>query len=190
MHGPAAVCWYGSSRLYTPLFVAQRKAGVQNDAVLEALFGVALGSKGASAVSKGARAGGTVWERSVDTQIGKQTPSLGVSGDMVVFSSDPALVARSMAVLRKQAPAASDDLPDAGHTVGLIAPRALATLVGKEAFDTLPAAEEPVLRGAADALLVPRLEALKKFPTYRMVIKSLPASGVSWQKVDWQAAAK
>lgn len=190
MTGPAAVCWYGSSRLYTPVFVATRKAGANNDAVLEALFGAALGSKGASAVAKKAVAKGFSYSRTVDTLIGKQTPTLGVSGDTVVFSSDPALVAQSLAVLRKQAPAASDSFKDTQHTVGLIAPRALATLIGKEAFDTLPTAEEPVLRAAADAHLVPRLEALKQFPTYRMLLKGVPATGASWQRIEWQAAPK
>lgn len=190
MSGPAAACWYGSSRLYTPLFVARRKPGAQTDALLGALFDTALASKGASPVGKKAQGAATTWERSVATQIGEQKPTLAVSGDTVLFSSDPQLVASALAVLRKQGSAASDSLPDAQRTVGLIVPRALATLIGKEALDTLPSEEEPVLRAAADAHLMPRLEALKAFPPYRMVLKNVPASGVSWQTIEWQAASK
>jgi uncharacterized protein YfaA (DUF2138 family) len=37
---------------------------------------------------------------------------------------------------------------------------------------------------------VPRLDALKKYPPYRMVLKNLPASGTAWQALEWQAIAQ
>jgi uncharacterized protein YfaA (DUF2138 family) len=116
------------------------------------------------------------------------TPTLAASGALVAFSADPVLVDQVLAVQQKQAPAAADRLPDAGRTVGLIAPAALSQLIEKEAFDALPASSEPVLRGAADAHLIPRLAALRKYPAYRMVVKSMPSSGIAWTPLEWQEA--
>ncbi|MFB9242948.1 DUF2138 family protein [Massilia antarctica] len=190
LSGPAAVCWYGSSRLYTPLVVATRKAG-GSDEPFGALFKAAIGNKKSGAVEKSAGANGaTLWQREVATGIGAQHPTLAVSGQTVLFSPDRKLVEQALAVSRKQAPAIADRLNDPSRTVGLIAPASLAELIRKEAFDALPSAREPVLRAAADAHLVPRLNALKKYPPYRLVLKSLPASGMSWQPVEWQAMEK
>ena len=190
--GPAAVCWYGGSRLYTPLLVATRKPGAAADAAGNALFGslyaAAVGNAKSGAVTKSAGQGGAqLWQRTVATAIGEQRPTLAVSGRSVLFSPDAALVERALAVARKQAPAIGDRLGDGARTVGLIAPSALSELIRKEAFDALPQGGEPVLRAAADAHLVPRLDALKKYPPYRLVLKALPASGVGWQPVEWQA---
>ncbi|MDQ1832220.1 DUF2138 family protein [Massilia scottii] len=190
LSGPAAVCWYGSSRLYTPLVVATRKAG-GSDELYGTLFAAAIGNKKSGAVQKSTGPNGAVlWQREVATGIGTQHPTLAVSGQTVLFSPDRKLVEQALAVSRKQAPAIADRLADPSRTVGLIAPASLAELIRKEAFDALPSTREPVLRAAADAHLVPRLNALKKYPPYRLVLKSLPASGVSWQPLEWQALEK
>ena len=191
--GPAAVCWYGTSRLYTPLIVATRKPGAVGDELFGALYTAAVGNlaAGVGAVSKTAGKGGaTLWQRDVKTLIGVQKPTLAISGQTVLFSPDAALVQQALAVGRKQSPAIADRLSDAGRTIGLIAPSALSDLIRKETFDALPASGEPVLRAAADVHLVPRLEALKKYPPYRLVLTSLPKSGAAWQPVEWQALDK
>ncbi|QNA89258.1 DUF2138 family protein [Massilia sp. Dwa41.01b] len=122
----------------------------------------------------------------MNTREGKLAPTLAASGRTVVFSADPALVERVLAVTRKQAPAVSDTLPAPGRTVGIISPAPLAQLAMKEAFEALPAANESVLRGAADAHLLPRLAALGKYPAYRMVVKDIPARGLAWTPLEWQ----
>ncbi|MEO7497216.1 MAG: DUF2138 family protein [Massilia sp.] len=191
LSGPAAACWYGSSRLHTPVFVATRvrKPGADDgDALYGSLFGAAVG--GGKEVQKKAEAGATRWSREVGTALGELAPALAVAGDTVVFSADAALVDKVLAVKRKQAPAAADRLPDAGHTIGLIAPASLAELIRKEAVDTLPANDEAVLRAAADEHLIPRLKALAKYPPYLMVLKQLPQAGTSWQPLEWQAAQR
>jgi uncharacterized protein YfaA (DUF2138 family) len=187
--GPVAACWYGNSRLHTPVFIASRAGkddGKGSEALLGALFDVAIG--GGGQVEKTQAKGGAVrWQRTVSTRLGDTSPTLAVAGNTVVFSADARLVDQVLAVKRKQAPAAGDRMPDPGRTIGLIAPASLAQLIQKEAFATLPANQEPVLRTAADEHLVPRLEALKKYPPYRMVLKSLPSSGMAWQALEWQA---
>lgn len=189
LQGPAAACWYGTSRLHTPVFVATRAPRAGDEALYASLFNAAIGGKGEA--RKNTVAGGaTRWERDVTTAMGDTKAALALAGDTVVFSADGKLVDQVLAVRRKQAPAASDLLPDAGHTVGLIAPAALAQLIQREAFDTLPANNEPVLRAAANEHLVPRLDALKKYPPYRMVLKRLPASGTAWEPLEWQAVTR
>jgi uncharacterized protein YfaA (DUF2138 family) len=191
LDGPAAVCWYGSSRLYTPLVVATRKQGAAGDALFASLYAAAVGGAKSGEIKKTAGQGGEqLWSRSVATDIGEQHPTLAVSGRTVLFSPDAALVEQALAVGRKKAPAIGDRLADPRHTVGLISPSALSDLIRKEAFDVLPKAGEPVLRAAADVHLVPRLEALKKYPPYRLVLKTLPASGAAWEPVEWQAAER
>ena len=191
LSGPAAVCWYGTSRLYTPLVVATRKqgaTGATSDQLLGALYATAVGNVTAGAVTKSAGKGGeTLWQRDVMTPIGVQKPTLAVIGQTVLFSPDAALVQQALAVGRKQSPAIADRLQDTSRTIGLIAPSALSDLIRKETFDALPTSREPVLRAAADVHLVPRLEALKKYPPYRLVLTSLPKSGAAWQPVEWQA---
>jgi uncharacterized protein YfaA (DUF2138 family) len=199
--GPAAVCWYGSSRLYTPVFVATRKPNADVGAMFETLFGLAIGKSAATdsaslAVVVAKRDGAQIWQRKVITRYGKygqgkalhMVPTLATHGQFVVFSPDDKLVEQVLTVVKKQAPAAADNLPDAAHTIGLIAPAAVSALIQKETFASLPQADEQVFRGAANAHLVPRLSALKKHPPYRLVMSGAPAaSGLSWVPVKWQA---
>jgi uncharacterized protein YfaA (DUF2138 family) len=190
-HGPAAACWYGNSRLHTPVFVGTLgKSGVAagTDAELGAIFSRLIGGQGD--VKKNTAGGVTRWQRQVTTAMGDAMPTLALAGDTVVFSADAALVDQVLAVKAKRAPAASDRLADPAHVVGLIAPSSLATLIQAEAFDALPAKDEPILRAAADQHLVPRLDAIKKYPPYRMVLKQLPSSGVAWQTLEWQAVQR
>ncbi len=189
LQGPAAACWYGNSRLHTPVFVATRSAQAGDDAVYGSLFAAAIGGKDPVRKTTG-KDGAIRWERSVATALGQSTPALAVAGNTVVFSADGKLVDQVLAVRRKQAPAASDLLPDGAHTIGLIAPASLARLIQLEAFDTLPTNNEPVLRAAANEHLVPRLDALKRYPPLRMVLKRQPASGTSWETLEWQEAAR
>lgn len=189
--GPAAACWYGNSRLHTPVFVGTLAKGTsptERDAQFGALFASLVGGKGD--VNKTTTGGATRWQRTVTTAMGATTPTLAVAGDSIVFSADAALVDMVLAVKAKRAPAIADRLPDAAHVVGVIAPAALARLIQAESFDSLPAKDEPILRAAADEHLVPRLNAIKKYPPYRMVLKQVPASGTTWQPLDWQAVTR
>ncbi len=186
--GPAAVCWYGSSRLYTPLMVATRKPGAASDELLAKLYAASVGGAKSGEIKKTAgKNGEQLWQRTVATPIGETHPTLATSGQVVLFSPDAALVEQALAVAHKKAPAIADRLSESSTTVGLISPSALSDLIRKEAFDALPKDGEPVLRAAADVHLVPRLDALKKYPPYRLVLKTLPTSGVAWQPVEWQA---
>ena len=161
-----------------------------NDEVLGHLYAAAVGDTKAGDIKKTASGKAQLWQRSVTLSIGEKQPTLAVSGQTVLFSPDAALVEQALKVGRKQAPAIADGLRDASRTVGLISPAALAELMRKETYDALPTADQPVLRAAADVHLAPRLEALKNYPPYRLVLKSVPTSGASWQPVEWQAVER
>lgn len=186
--GPAAACWYGASHLYTPVFVARRApanptAAGNRDAALAGLFNAMVGPSD----STGETAAGKRWQRARATPAGALTPTLATSGDAVVFSADPALVDGVLAVHQKRAAAASDRLPAPARTIGIVNPAALAQLMRKEASDVLPSGSEPVLRAAFDTHMAPRLDALARYPAYRMVLGPLPASGKAWTRLEWQA---
>jgi len=181
--GPAAACWYPKSRLYTPVFVARQAPRAGTDAALGALFTSTVRGEVTHTVDGDTRR----WQTSVETPAGRMTPTLAASGDTVVFSADANLVEQVLAVVHKKAPAAADNLPDPARTLGMIDPAALSQLAQKEAFATLPADSEGVLRAAADAHLVPRLAALAKYPTYRMVTAAPPPPGTAWIPLEWQA---
>lgn len=190
LSGPAAVCWYANSRLYTPVLVASAKPGAVDTALFERLFTAALGRPGEAAPGmRDAGSGVVQWQSNFEPSRLALSARLAVSGRNVVFSLDGALVEKVLAVIGKRAPAAADQMTEPGRTIGLVAPAALAELIRKEAFDALPAAEEPVLRGAADAHLVPRLSALKSYPSFRMVLRTAPdaGAGIAWQALEWQA---
>ncbi len=191
LSGPAAVCWYASSNMYMPLFVTNRTTASGGEDMFGALFAASIGTKGSAEVTKTAvKTGGVKWDRVVKTSIGGQRPTLALIGKTVIFSPDGALVDLAMAVTRKQGAAIADRLDDPSRTVGLIDPASLAGLIGKQSMASLSEAQEPVLRAAAGVHLMPRLEALKKHPPYRLVLKSLPSSGSSWQPVEWQALGR
>ncbi len=200
--GPAAVCWYGESRLYTPLFVAGLKtaAGEAEDARLAALFDAAVGNakeKSMPLETSRREDGSRLWRRQVKTPFGSGkdderalAPSMAVNGRVVMFSPDPVLVDKGLDVAGKLYPALSDSLPDGARTLAVVDPAPLAALLRKETFSALPRGEETVLRNAADAHLLPRLEALAKYPALRLVRGSdAPGQARAWHAVTWESAA-
>ncbi|ANQ83154.1 hypothetical protein dqs_0071 [Azoarcus olearius] len=199
--GPAAVCWYGESRHYTPLFATTLRRDVDEAWAKElaALFDSAIG-KGEPAqrapVEAGQRGSARLWRRTVETPYGVRrgedepalAPTLAVSGRTLVFSPDAALVDKALDVGAKLYPAVGDSLPDGARTLALLEPAALAKLVRKEVFAALPRDEEAVLRNAADANLLPRLEALAKYPPLRLVRAEGALEGRGWHALQWESA--
>lgn len=200
--GPAAVCWYGESRLYTPLFVAGLKRDVDDAwaGELAALFTRAIG-QGAQEQRTPVEAvrrdnGARLWRRSVETVFGARrgdaepalAPTLAVSGRTLLFSPDAALADKALDVSAKLYPALADSLPSAARTLALMDPALLAALLRKEVFAALPRNEETLLRNAADAHLLPRLDALAKYPALRLVRADGALEGRAWHALDWESA--
>jgi len=213
----AAVCWYGKSRLSAPLFIARVRDAGQLAALkprIGELFARYIGATEAQAGDTGGRlpvniteqAGTTRWRREVSARYGSAPRqaarhagqlsaarlfpvTLALGDEVVLFSPDGALVDDALAVEARTWPALADEMPgDTARVIARITPAALATLVGNEAFESLPANRETLFRDAATHYLKPRLDALARYGTLDLVLPArLPATR-GWVAVDWVAA--
>ena len=214
LDGPAAVCWYAKSRLYTPLFVVptRRQLEPAEAAVLERLFIAAVGP------SEQARQGGDdrrnvvarstaddaqIWQRRVSARDGVRREGVGAQAQpffqvslarhrhAVAFSPDDRLIEAVLAVAARTFPALADVLPANSTVLAVLAPRALGTLAETEAFATLPQGQQPVLRNAASTQLVPRLAVLKTYPPYALVLPGdVSPRPDRWLPVEWKALGR
>ncbi len=199
LSGPAAACWYPRTRLQAPLFTATLETDRDLDPVLTSLFdwGVRR-SAGADAPTKPRRAGdAVVWQRTLDVPFarldadgqpepGPLTVTLARQGRHLFFSPDGARVDQALAALSKRYPSLADSLPASGTTLGVLAPRALSQLAESEALVMLPRGAEPIFRGAAERLLLPRLAAVGLYPPYRLALDEAARQRDGWQAVEWQ----
>lgn len=214
--GPAAVCWYGDSRLSTPLFVARFKSEAlaqQQSAAMARIFTQVIGAKEAKRKSRfpvlaSRRDGAQVWTRVVSARYGTKAAakspkaaelaaeryfdvSMAVAGENVYFSPDGKLVEKALAVHAKRFPALADQLPEAGATALTFTPDSLAKLLQAEAFEALPADKEAIFRNAAKAHLIPKLKALAKYPRIDLqYAAALPESETSWVPLKYQPASR
>jgi uncharacterized protein YfaA (DUF2138 family) len=195
--GPAAVCWYKNSRLYTPLFAAHLAKGADEKQVQE-FFDLAaqLTNAGEGETTIDASSGSARWQGEIASRFGsisdngerRLKPTLAIQRDIVFFSPDAALVENALAVVAKRYPALADgfhgkkDVP-----LAFADPNALAALLHKEIFTALPRNEEALFRNAAEAYLVPRLEALARYPAQRVgVSKKVRNDDPAWYPLEWK----
>ncbi|HEV8473848.1 MAG TPA: DUF2138 family protein [Methylomirabilota bacterium] len=198
LDGPAAVCWYPTSRLYTPLFLVPTRRALTpaEAAVLERLFRVGLGEPEPHAGDA------HVWRREVASPDGIHRPrttpgqryfvaTLARHRHALAFSPDDRLIAEALAVAERTYPALADVLPADATVLAVLVPRSLGTLAEAEAFASLPAGQEPVFRNAASAHLVPRLAKLKTYPAYALVLPADAAPRADrWLAVEWRPLAR
>lgn len=220
LDGPAGVCWYAKSKLATPLFMARFKnaeTARQLSPLLGKVFEVAVGAYEynqadgkfpiRSAKAQGEANGARLLSRVVSSPYGNEKPkddaldkqlsasrlfrvSLALTGNVVAFSPDAKLAEDVLAVSAKRYPAASDGLPDAARTLLRLTPAKLAQLLQAEALAVLPKDEEPIFSGVAQAQLLPRLEALGKYPGVIAALPAAPAGDMRWQPLAWRYEAK
>ncbi len=193
--GSAAVCWYKDSRLYTPLFAAHLAKGADEKQVQE-FFGLAaqLTQAGKGETSMDASNGSALWQGEIVSRYGSSSdngerrlkPALAIQRDIVFFSPDAALVENARAVEAKRYPALADSFR-ANVPLAFADPNALAALLHKEIFTALPRNEEALFRNAAEAYLVPRLEALARYPAQRIGLsKKVRSDGPAWYPLEWK----
>lgn len=188
--GPAVVCWYPGSRLHAPLFAAQLKRTEGADKMLEGYFGYAIRSEDAEGndvppARAATPAGDVVWRVNGQDSL---HPMLARSGKTVYFSPDSALVEQALQVAHKRQPALSDSWKDpkvAADTMVVLGPGNIAQLAEREISISLPQQRDAELRGAANRYLLPRLEAIKKYPSMRLALHA-PPKGAGWTALDWR----
>jgi uncharacterized protein YfaA (DUF2138 family) len=201
--GPAAVCWYEDSRLYTPLFAAHLSVGANEKKVQEFFDLVAQATKAEGGeTSTSAKNGSALWQGEIASRFGSPDddgkrhlkPAMAIQRNIVFFSPDTTLVENALAVAAKRYPALSDT--DSSHATKdaplvFVDPDALASLLREEIFTALPRDEEALFRNAAEAYLVPRLEALARYPAQRIGLskKVHSSSGSIWYPLEWKENA-
>jgi uncharacterized protein YfaA (DUF2138 family) len=194
--GPAAVCWYPRARLYAPLFVATLRRALDADetTLVEKVFASAIG-RGAPDVPLSATLepdGSLVWQRRVAYRPHPRAredtlaATLARHASAVAFSPDGRLVRDVLAVADKRYPAVADVLPSSGTTLAVVAAPSLATLFESE-IAAVPGAHEPAFRTVAITHLGPRIAALRRYPTYALVLSAPDAASQArrWTPVDW-----
>ncbi|MDR2015545.1 MAG: DUF2138 family protein [Azoarcus sp.] len=198
--GSAAVCWYKGSRLYTPLFAAHLNAGADEKKVQEFfnLAAFAINAKEGK-TSMDAKNGSALWQAEIASRFGSSRgdgtrslkPTLAIQRDIVFFSPDAVLVENALAVAAKRYPALSDGFhAEKDVPLAFIDPGELASLLRNEAFIALPRDEEALFRNAAEAYLVPRLEALARYPAQHVGLpKTEYHDGLAWYPLKWQEGA-
>jgi uncharacterized protein YfaA (DUF2138 family) len=207
--GPAAICWYGQSRLSSPLFIARLdkpEVAAAMKPQLQKIFSQVIGAYEEKAGSDDGRlpvttrqvaADGTEWQRNVSARHGSASAdkyfpvTLALSHGYAVFSPDGTLVDDALSVLDKRWPAVADSMgnDDHQHVVAQLTPASVAKLIEQESFDSLPQDQEPLFRNAATQYLLPRLHALAAFPALSLRLPDTLPAHRGWIPVQWQSAA-
>jgi len=201
--GPAAVCWYKDSRLYMPLFAARLNADADAEKIQEFfdLATEATRSENNKTPDKtsNAKDAPALWQGEIDSRFGasvsgsqpKLKPALSVQRDLVFFSPDITLVEKALDVAAKRWPALSDSFAsEKDAPLVFIDPQALSALLRAEIFIALPRDEEALFRNAAETYLLPRLEALARYPAQHIhLTKKARADSFDWIPLEWKENA-
>ncbi|MGH6819968.1 MAG: DUF2138 domain-containing protein, partial [Methylocella sp.] len=212
LKGPAGVCWYASSRLYTPLIITRSSSDriEELDAVSGNLFEQMIGGIERNfgrrfPVQSTNLANGKRWQRMVGSDFGQYpaeqamdpsvlkstgffSVSLARQADMLIFSLDDKLVDQALATLAKSYPPLLDQLPKDRIVPFYLAPQALAPLIRAEALESLPDDLEAVFRNAAETHLFPKLEKFKAFGKFAVTLPAgtEPDDEWEWIAITWQ----
>jgi uncharacterized protein YfaA (DUF2138 family) len=212
--GPAAVCWYGDSRLYTPLFATfseEKLSAADKEALLQV-------SRAATKVVKPDESplgpDGGMWRGSIasDYGVGEEngkgqqsgerflypaaavwsfTMGQGAAKDVAFFSPDAALVQKALQVAAKKFPALSDDAPVAGseQLIAFIHPAMLSELMRREIFNSTPQYEAENFLGIVDFLFTPRFQALARYApqwiSFHAEKHLFSSAGWQWYPLRW-----
>jgi uncharacterized protein YfaA (DUF2138 family) len=195
--GPAAVCWYKDSRLYAPLFAARMSASADEKKV-KAFFDLATHAIKAKEPEESIGAGNrpSLWKGEIDSRFGSPDsegnrslkPTLVIQGNIAFFSPDAALVENVLAVAEKHYPSIADSFPSRKDApLAFFDPARLASLLRDETFTALPRDEEALFRNAADVYLVPRLEALARYPARAVGLTGkVNGADFAWHPLEWR----
>jgi len=200
LEGPAAVCWYPRARLHAPVFVAPLKRPMTPDetTLLAAIFAAAIGRGDTDAPVDTVTAddGSLAWHRRVPHRLHRDAAletfdaTLASHPRALVFSPDARLARDVLGVAARRYPAVADVLPAGGTVLAVVAAPSLATLFEME-IAAVPGAHEPAFRTVATTHLAPRLAALKRYPTYALVLSPAPGDPADrWTPVDWVELAR
>ncbi|CAH0185039.1 uncharacterized protein YfaA (DUF2138 family) [Pseudomonas sp. KD5] len=214
MAGAAGLCWYGDSRLYTPLLVASLNDddSAKLDGDLGNLFGSMVGAYEGNVAEHAfpvveKQDGKThQWQRQVSSNFGPykakdaEQPdaitgkafmrvSLARHGSTLLFSLDDKLVDKALGTLDKRFPPLADVLPKDLLMPIYFGPDSMAQLMQQETLDSLPQDMEPVFYNAAQTYLIPKLRTLGGYGKYALTLPkgSEPDGHWQWLPLEWKA---
>jgi uncharacterized protein YfaA (DUF2138 family) len=192
--GPAVACWYAGSELQAPIFAAElaSEPDATTDQTLKAMFAWAIVGEAVANEANEAKEKAPAGEVAIPVlqrrnEATKYQPTLGRRGKLVVFSPDADLAQRALDTLHRRYPSLADTLPTDGGTATLavLTPSAVGDLAQQAIFDVLPVGEQRVLHDAAKTHLPQRLDALTKYPAYRLTLQRQGAAPDNWHQVRW-----
>jgi uncharacterized protein YfaA (DUF2138 family) len=214
LSGAAALCWYGSSRMHTPLVALELASDVQlpeTDNELSGLFADIIGGYekkvegGRFPVDSQDLASGKLWQRIVGSRYGlysadQAEPPLELAsqnffrvsfarhGSTLLFSLDDRLLRHALDTLDKNYPALSERVPAGSAMPIYLSPGKLAPLLELESMDSLPADQEAIFRNAAEKNLLPKIRALQAYPDYLVLLPQEfhADSDWQWQPLEWK----
>lgn len=182
LDGAALACWYNESNLYSPVFITRLTKGlVKREAALRSLadWSINVGEADAKLISGKTKDGALTWR----SKASKAT--LGARGDYVAFSPDGALVGKVLDTIGRTHPGVTDQMPTSAATLALITPRPLSAMTEREVLAALRG--ESNLLAAAKTHLPARMQALAKYPAYRLELATPGNLQAGWQPVEWRA---
>ena len=212
--GSAGLCWYPDSRLHSPLLVGTLKGqpDAQTDAELGQLFERLIGAwepqaeGGRFPVQARAEGDTQRWQRQVGSSFGQYPADLAEQpdalaargffrvglarhGSTLLFSLDDRLLDKALQTLDQRFPPLAEVLPDNARVPAYLAPDGLAALLERETLDSLPQDVEPVFRNAAQASLLPKLQALSGHGKYALSLPADARADEAWQwlPLQWRA---
>ncbi|MEP6506497.1 MAG: DUF2138 family protein, partial [Betaproteobacteria bacterium] len=186
---------YARSQMHTPLLVAHLRAGASpaaTDQSLDQLADWLLPGHAAAQPRARSTTAARRWQQEVPAPYGfygaddagsLYRPTLARTGAWVTFSPDDKLVDLALSAQERRYPSLGDTLPVGAATLAMVAPRDVADLIQREAFAVLPAQQE-LFRQAATSHLVPRLDALRRWPAVHAAPLGTP-SAQGWVHVVW-----
>ncbi len=201
LEGPAVACWYVGAPLHAPLIAATLKnPRPALEPFLTSLFDWSVKKPAATpaVVPRRAATDETWWQRemevpfsTVDRETGRPEPgdltiTLAVKGRQIFFSPSADHVSRALDTVAKRYPSMADTLPIGNVSLAVFSPAGLASLGRRESLAMLPRMDEPVFRVAAEERLLPRLDRIARYPSYRLALPTPTASGRRWDTVTWQ----
>lgn len=174
LDGPAMVCWYNESSLYSPLFIARLPQSPRRHATLQSLAKWAIGAQASEGKVDRGR---VLWRAS------GSGATLAAGGDYVVFSPDVTLVEKALDTLNRMNPSVADQAPATDAALATITPRALASMAEREIRRVTT---DPHLLQAVNTHLPARLKALASYPAYRLELADRVQPETEWLPLRWR----
>lgn len=180
-NGPALVCWYEESDIYSPLFITRTNADQQKlHTTLSTLAHWTINDKTITQTKGKKSLNAILWSGEADLA------SLGSDSGYVIFSPDRDLVIKSFDTIAHRFPNVTDHVTTTSSTIGVITPKPLSRMVEREIIASVDQAGNANLLSATKTLLPPRMKALSSYPSYTLELSKSSQQNQTWIQLMWK----